>query len=69
MMAGTTSNDPECPGRSETPADSVTMDPDDAPEFTDVLFDRAEVAVGGTVLKPASGTIRLERRSEGPGTT
>jgi uncharacterized protein (DUF4415 family) len=32
-------------------------DPDDAPELTDDILDRAEIAIGGKVVRPASGTL------------
>ena len=32
-------------------------DPDDAPELTDEILDRAEIAIGGKVIRPASGTL------------
>jgi uncharacterized protein (DUF4415 family) len=34
------------------------VDPDDAPEWTEDMFERAEFAVGGKVLRPATGTVR-----------
>jgi uncharacterized protein (DUF4415 family) len=39
----------------------VWVDPDDAPEWTEVQFARAEVAVGGKVASPAEGTLRRGR--------
>ena len=33
------------------------VDPDDAPELTDDFFERAEVAIGGKVIRPARGTL------------
>ena len=48
-------------GKNTTPAWS---DPDDAPEWADEVWKRAEVAVGGKVLRPASGT--LTRRGRPP---
>ncbi len=38
------------------------VDPDDAPEWTDEMFDRAEFARGGVVIRPATGTL-----TRGPG--
>jgi uncharacterized protein (DUF4415 family) len=32
-------------------------DPDDAPEWTDEIWDRAEIAIGGKVVRPATGTL------------
>ena len=32
-------------------------DPDDAPELTDDFLDRAEIAIGGKVIRPADGTL------------
>jgi uncharacterized protein (DUF4415 family) len=39
-------------------------DPDDPPEWADEVWDRAEIAVGGKVLRPAAGT--LTRRGRPP---
>lgn len=33
------------------------IDPDDAPEWTDDMFDRAQLSVGGVVVRPANGTL------------
>ncbi len=33
------------------------VDPDDAPEWTDDQWDRAEFAIGGKVIRPANGTL------------
>lgn len=33
------------------------VDPDDAPEWTDDQFARAELAIGGKVIRPARGTL------------
>ncbi|PWR22709.1 hypothetical protein DKG74_11625 [Zavarzinia aquatilis] len=38
------------------------VDPDDAPEITDEMFNRAELSVGGEVLRPATGTLRKAGR-------
>src|SRR5262245_26225079 len=35
----------------------VWHDPDDAPELSDEILDRAEIAIGGKVIRPASGTL------------
>ena len=32
-------------------------DDDDAPEWTDAQLNRAELSVGGTVVRPAAGTL------------
>src|SRR3954471_14736536 len=37
------------------------VDPDDAPAWTDEQFARAEVAFGGTVVRPAQGTLTRPR--------
>lgn len=34
------------------------VDPDDAPELTEEFFEQAEVATGGTVIRPATGTMK-----------
>jgi uncharacterized protein (DUF4415 family) len=36
---------------------AVWVDPDDAPEWTDDQFERAEFAVGGVIIRPANGTL------------
>lgn len=38
--------------------------PDDAPEWLDEVFDRAQISVGGKVIRPATGT--LTRRGRPP---
>lgn len=48
-------------GRGTTPAWS---DPDDAHEWDEEVFERAEVAIGGKVVQQASGT--LTRRGRPP---
>lgn len=35
----------------------VWHDPDDAPELTDDILDRAEISIGDVVLRPANGTL------------
>jgi uncharacterized protein (DUF4415 family) len=37
------------------------VDPDDAPEWSQPQFDRAEVAIGGKVVSPAEGTLTRRR--------
>jgi uncharacterized protein (DUF4415 family) len=37
------------------------VDPDDASEWTQEQFDRAEIAVGGKVVRPAQGTLTRPR--------
>jgi uncharacterized protein (DUF4415 family) len=39
----------------------VWVDPDDAPEWSQEQFDRAEVALGGKIVSPAQGTITRAR--------
>jgi hypothetical protein len=39
----------------------VWVDPDDAPEWTQEQFDRAEIAVGDKVVRPAQGTLTRPR--------
>ena len=43
----------------EMPTESV--DPDDAPEWTEGQLDRAEYAVGGHVVREAQGTLTKPR--------
>jgi uncharacterized protein (DUF4415 family) len=33
------------------------VDPDDAPELTKEMFDRAEIREGGKIIRPATGTL------------
>lgn len=44
------------------------IDPDDAPEWTDDQFDRAEFAIGGKVIRPANGTLTKPGRPPARGT-
>jgi uncharacterized protein (DUF4415 family) len=37
------------------------VDPDDASEWSQEQFDRAEIAVGGRVVRPAQGTLTRPR--------
>lgn len=41
--------------------ETARVDPDDASVWSDEAFDRAEVAVGGEVIKPATGTLTRRR--------
>ncbi len=36
---------------------AVWIDPDDAPELTDEILDRAEYSIGDKVIRPATGTL------------
>lgn len=38
------------------------IDPDDAPEWTDEVFERAEIRRAGKVVRPASGTLTKRGR-------
>lgn len=38
------------------------IDPDDAPEWTDEMFDRAQISVGGKVIREATGTLTKRGR-------
>jgi uncharacterized protein (DUF4415 family) len=40
------------------------VDPDDAPEWPDEVWDRAQLSIGGKVVRPATGT--LTRRGRPP---
>jgi len=40
---------------------SVWVDPDDAPEWTQDQFTRAELAHGGKIITPAQGTLTRRR--------
>ncbi|WP_297513247.1 BrnA antitoxin family protein [uncultured Caulobacter sp.] len=33
------------------------IDPDDAPEWTDDQFERAQFSIGGKIIRPANGTL------------
>ena len=48
-------------GRNTTPS---WKDPDDAPEWPDEAWDRAQIAVGEKIVRPATGT--LTRRGRPP---
>jgi len=39
----------------------VWVDPDDASEWTEEQFERAELAIGGKVVQPAQGTLTRPR--------
>ena len=51
------------PGKGRNTKDSW-VDPDDPPEWPDEVWDRAEIAIGGKVVRPATGT--LTRRGRPP---
>jgi uncharacterized protein (DUF4415 family) len=38
------------------------VDPDDAPEWTDDVFDRAAIYKGGKLIRPADGTLTRRGR-------
>lgn len=38
------------------------VDPDDAPEWTDEMFDRAAIYEGGKLIRPATGTLTRRGR-------
>ncbi len=38
-------------------SESTWIDPDDAPEWTAEIFDRAEIRIGDKVIRPATGTL------------
>lgn len=42
---------------SKPDTDSAWVDPDDAPEWTDEMFDIAEFSMGGKVIRPATGYL------------
>jgi uncharacterized protein (DUF4415 family) len=44
----------------DTKADWI--DPDDSPEWTDEMFDRAQISVGGVVVREATGTLTKRGR-------
>jgi len=66
---------------SSNVSESSWVDPDDAPEWTDEMFDRAEIRIGDTVIRrgrpPGSAktqvSLRLDNdvvaafRAQGPG--
>jgi len=45
---------------SKPDTESTWVDPDDAPELTDEMMEIAEIAVGGKVIRPATGTLGPE---------
>lgn len=44
----------------------VWRDPDDAPELTDDILDRAQISIGGIVIRPANGTLTRPGRPKSP---
>jgi hypothetical protein len=42
---------------SKPDTDREWVDPDDAPELTDEMFDYAEFSIGGKVIRPATGAL------------
>ena len=38
------------------------IDPDDAPEWPDEVWDRAQIAIGGKVIREATGTLTKRGR-------
>ena len=38
------------------------IDPDDAPEWTDEMFERAQISIGGKVVREATGTLTKRGR-------
>lgn len=44
------------------------VDPDDAPAWTGAMFDRAEIAEGGKVLRRATGTVTKRGRPKSAST-
>jgi hypothetical protein len=40
--------------------DREWVDPDDAPEWTDEMFDHAEFAIGGKLIRPATGILTAD---------
>jgi uncharacterized protein (DUF4415 family) len=53
---------------SSADMESNWVDPDDAPEWTDDQFARAEIRIGDRVIRPANGTLTRPGRpkSENP---
>src|SRR3954462_944493 len=47
--------------RNENTSDNW-VDPDDAPEWPDEVWDRAEIAIGGKVVRAATGTLTKRGR-------
>lgn len=43
--------------RKSKPDENPWSDPDDAPEWTEEMFRRAEIRIGDRVIRPASGTL------------
>ena len=41
---------------------SEWIDPDDAPEWTDEMFERARISIGGKVVREATGTLTKRGR-------
>jgi uncharacterized protein (DUF4415 family) len=53
---------------NKTDSEDAWIDPDDAPEWTEDHFERAEFSIGGKVVRPANGTYMRPGRpkSESP---
>jgi uncharacterized protein (DUF4415 family) len=47
---------------SKPNSESSWVDPDDAPEWTDEMFDRAEMRLGDKVIRPARAAGSARRR-------
>ncbi len=42
--------------------DTTWTDPDDAPEWSEAVFERAEIRIGDDVVRPAQGTLTKRGR-------
>ena len=51
---------------SDNGLDDTWIDPDDAPEWTEEMFARGELRIGGTIIRPASGTLTRPGRPRSP---
>ena len=54
---------------SNNGSESSWVDPDDAPEWTDEMFDRAEIRIGDTVIRRGRPPAAPRPRSRSASTT
>jgi len=56
----------KCNGREQPVTEPAWTDPDDAPEWSDADWKRAEVSVAGVVVREASGVYTVSTRAQPP---
>jgi hypothetical protein len=50
---------------SKPATDHAWIDPDDSPEWTDEMFDRAELMIGGKVVRAGTGALEAAGTEKG----